>query len=60
MAKKQPTGSKYTAVRQLIYPDAKSGEEIIVEPGGEVTSISASSLALEIEAGNIVESTEEQ
>lgn len=57
MAKKQSKTAGYTATRQLIYPHADTGAEIIVEVGGAVENLSAESLALELEAGNVVDAS---
>jgi hypothetical protein len=59
MAKKEITDPKYVAIRQLIYPHVKTGEEVKVEPGRVVKNMSESSLAHEIRDGNVVDANQE-
>lgn len=52
--KKDEKAQRYIAVRQLVYPHANTGKEITVAPGKVVHDMAEESLALEIEAGNVV------
>lgn len=51
--KEEKTPARFVAVRELRYPDAETGEEVCKQPGEEVTGLAQSSLALELEAGNV-------